>query len=249
MSAAPFQILREGVRGPFVIVCDHASNFIPSELNKLGVAEAELARHIAWDIGAADIARILSERFESPAILSGISRLVIDCNRQLDAPDLIPEVSDGTVIRGNVGLRDEEKQIRIADYFVPYHEAVEAVISENPGATFLSIHTMTDRMNGVFRPWPISLSSYRDRTLVEPLLAALRSAGEFLVGDNEPYDLDPAVDYSTPYHALRRGMAHIQVEFRQDEAADEKGQRLWAGRFAEAIEKAGLLRPGLRTIQ
>ena len=224
---------------PFVIVCDHASNFVPPELNQLGLPESELAKHIGWDIGAAAVANILAERFDSPAVFCKTSRLVIDCNRQLDAFDLIPEVSDGTRIPGNIGLSPAHKQARVQEYFQAYHGEVEAVLQGQEQAIFLSVHSMTDRMKGVFRPWPISLSSYQDRSLVEPLLKVL---GEFNVGDNEPYDLDPKVDYSTPYHAIRRGMTHLQVEFRQDEIGSEDGQKLWAGRFGDAMERAGLLR-------
>ena len=158
--------------------------------------------------------------------------------------DLIPEVSDGTIIPGNADLTEAAKLDRVNRYFQPYHAAIEQVIeSRRQGTVFLSIHSMTDRLKGVFRPWPISLSSYQDRSLVEPLL---KSMHEFSIGDNEPYDLDPKVDYSTPFHAIRRGLPHLQVEFRQDEIGTEKGQKLWAGRFGDAIAKSrALAKPGL----
>lgn len=228
------------MNGPFVIVCDHATNFVPPELQNLGISEADLNRHIGWDIGAAAIARILADRFDSPLTLGRVSRLVIDCNRQLDAFDLIPEISDGTVIPGNQNLSVQAKQDRIDRYFYTYHDAVEKTLAGREDKIFLSVHSMTDRMRGIFRPWPIAFSSDEDRTLVEPMLAALRVGAEFPVGDNEPYNLDPTVDYSTPFHAIRRGMRHLQVEFRQDEITDEAGQRLWAERFADALVRAGL---------
>jgi predicted N-formylglutamate amidohydrolase len=237
-----FFVRRGDAVGPFVIVCDHASKFVPPELDQLGLPDSELARHIGWDIGAAAIAGILSERFDSPAVFCGTSRLVIDCNRQLDAVDLIPEVSDGTVIPGNQNLSQQDKQARVTNYFQPYHDAIEEVITGRGQAIFLSVHSMTDSMRGVLRPWPVSLSSYEDRSLVDPLLEALRLGNEFPVGDNEPYDLDPRVDYSTPFHAIRRGLRHLQVEFRQDEISSEEGQKLWAGRFGDTVERAGLLR-------
>ena len=59
--------------------------------------------------------------------------------------------------------------------------------------------------------------------------------GDVTVGDNQPYDLDPAVDYSVPFHTLRRGLPHLQVEFRQDEIAQSTTQRRWAQRFAQAL--------------
>jgi len=234
------RVVRAEGKGPFVIFCDHASNYVPAELHDLGLPAAELSRHIAWDIGAAGIAEDLSARFDSPAIFCETSRLVIDCNRQLDAVDLIPEISDGTLIPGNQGLDEHARRDRIERWFVPYHEAIEEVFRDREGrgmpSIALSIHSMTECMAGSPRPWQIALSSHTDRSLVEPVLEALRRPGDVTVGDNQPYDLDPAVDYSTPFHALRRGLPHLQVEFRQDEIADAAGQLQWARRFATALE-------------
>jgi predicted N-formylglutamate amidohydrolase len=239
MNHPAFEIKRGQATGRFVIVCDHASNFVPDELNHLGLSPADLSRHIAYDIGAAAIAEILSERFDSPAIFCRTSRLVIDCNRQLDAQDLIAQVSDGTIIPGNNTISESERQARVENYFQPYHDAIEHVISGREGRIFLAVHSMTECMKGVLRPFPISLSSYEDRSLVDPLLKLLSSSNEFPVGDNQPYALDPKVDYSTPYHAIRRGLGHLQVEFRQDEIGTPAGQKLWAGRFGDALAKIG----------
>ncbi len=239
MTAAAPLVVRPRSAGRFVFLCDHASNHVPVELRDLGLAAAELARHIAWDIGAAGVTMALSEIFDSPAILCGVSRLVIDCNRQLHAPDLIPGVSDGTVIPGNLNLEAGARADRIARWFQPYHEAVEAVLLDREArgtpSIAVSIHSMTPSLGGQRRPWQIALSSYLDRSLADPILAALRRPGDVVVGDNEPYNLDPEVDYSIPFHALRRGMRHVQVEFRQDEIAEPGAQREWALRFAAAL--------------
>jgi predicted N-formylglutamate amidohydrolase len=237
-------VLRQAGSGRFVFLCDHASNFVPAELSDLGLPASELARHIAWDIGAAGVTTLLSAIFDAPAILSGTSRLVIDCNRNLNAVDLIPEVSDGTVIPGNRQLSETAKAGRVELWFRPYHDAVESVLRERAarGVTtvVVSIHSMTASLAGDARPWQIALSSYRDRSLADPVLAALRQCGNFTVGDNQPYDLDPAVDYSIPFHALRRGLPHLQVEFRQDEVADPYGQQCWASRFSSALIAAAV---------
>jgi predicted N-formylglutamate amidohydrolase len=234
-----FRILRPQGKGRFIIFCDHASNHIPAELDNLGLPASELNRHIAWDIGAAGVTGELSDFFDAPAILCGTSRLVIDCNRQLHARDLIPEVSDGTSIPGNRNLTEEARQARIERWFEPYHAGVEAVIADREarGLTSfaLSIHSMTPCLAGNARPWQIALSSHDDRSFVEPVLEALRHPGDVTVGDNQPYDLDPTVDYSTPFHAMRRNMPYLQVEFRQDEIADAAGQTAWARRFAAAL--------------
>ena len=175
-------------------------------------AMVEREHHTAYDIGAAGVTRRLAELLDSPAIYSSVSRLIIDCNRTPAADD--PNV---------------------AAYFTPYHDAIEAAVEAMGDPVFLSIHSMTPELDGVARPWQIALSSYTDRRLTDPVLAALRAFGDITVGDNEPYDIDPAVDYTTPVHAIRRGLLHLQVEFRQDEVATEAGQLWWAERFAQAL--------------
>ena len=236
------RVLRPQGRSQFVILCDHASNHIPAELNDLGLPPAELGRHIAWDIGAAGVAEALSEIFDAPAVFSPVSRLVIDCNRHLDAADLIPERSDGTVIPGNLDLPASARALRIEHWFHPYHAAVESILDERTmrGAPsiLLSIHSMTDNLAGSCRPWQISFSSHEDRSLVEPIIEILRRSSDIEVGDNQPYSMEPAIDYSIPFHALRRSLPYLQVEFRQDQIEDAPAQLRWATRFASALAEA-----------
>lgn len=200
-------------------------------------------RHIAWDIGAAGVTEALSERLDAPAVLCGTSRLVIDCNRQLDAPTLIPLVSDGTPVPGNAGLSAASRKSRIERWFRPYHDAVEAVLLERIArgaeSIVIAIHSMAPDLDGRWRPWQIAVSSHGGRSLSDRLLRALRAPGDLVVGDNEPYYIEPAIDYSIPFHALRRGLLHLQVEFRQDEIADAAAERRSALRFAEALISAG----------
>src|ERR1700722_11916031 len=230
-----FRILRPEGKGRLGLLCDHAINRVPEELENLGLPASELQRHIAWDIGAAGVSEELSEILDAPAILCGTSRLVVDCNRQLNAHDLIPELRDGTAIKGNLNLSEESRRSRIELWFETYHAAVESVIGDHGDSVAIPIPSMTPRLAGAVRPWQIALSSHRDRSLVEPMLEALRRSGDITVGDNQPYDLDPEVDYSIPYHAMRRNMPYLQVEFRQDEVAERAGQIRWARRFAEAL--------------
>ena len=234
-----FTVLRPQGRGRFLLLCDHASHFIPAELNALGLPAAALATHIACDIGAAAVTERLSEFLDAPAIFSAVSRLVVDCNRHIDAPDLIPEISDGTIIPGNRGLTDQVRSRRIAQWFTPYHDAVEALLATRIDAGLspmvVSVHSMAATMGGVVRPWQIALSTHHERRFAEPVLTILRSLDGVTVGDNQPYDIDPAIDFSTPYHAMRRHLPHLQVEFRQDEVGDSAGQEKWARRFADAV--------------
>jgi predicted N-formylglutamate amidohydrolase len=244
----PFSVLRPNGASAFVLVCDHASHYIPPEFNDLGLTGEDLTRHIAWDIGAAGVTAALSEMLDAPAVLAGASRLVVDCNRQLTVASLIPEISDGTQVPGNLHLTEPARAARIASWFRPYHDAVEAVLRERTArgveSILVSIHSMTPSLGGIERPWLIALSSHEDRRLADPVLVALRrqegldTSGRSVVGDNEPYDMDPAVDYTSPFHAIRRGLLHLQVEFRQDVVATDVMQRDWAARFARALEEA-----------
>jgi predicted N-formylglutamate amidohydrolase len=241
----PFQIAVPQGKAPMVIVCDHASNAVPPEIGDLGVSALDMLRHIAWDIGAAPIARRLAQLFDAPAILCGTSRLVIDCNRKLDEPTLIPLKSDGTVIPANADLSPAERRHRIDAYFQTYHDACRRIMAgkldrgERP--LFLSIHSMTDRINGGHRPWEISLSSNEDRRATDAVLAVLRRVPGLVVGDNEPYDMDPVADYSTPEHALAHGLDYLQVEFRQDLVATVEGQERFAMILAQAIRESEIL--------
>jgi predicted N-formylglutamate amidohydrolase len=234
-----FKLLRPQGRSRFVLLCDHASNEIPADLDHLGLSPAVLATHIAWDVGAAGVAVHLSRLLDAPAILSPVSRLVVDCNRLIDAPDAVPEISDGIVIPGNRGLSPEARALRISRWFTPYHDAVEALLearlAEGAVPFVVSVHSMAAAMGGIPRPWEIALSTHIERRFAQPVLAALRGRGDVVVGDNQPYDLDPAVDFSIPYHAMRRDLPHLQVEFRQDLIGAGAGQEKWAQLFAEAI--------------
>ena len=115
---SPFEVVNGDGRSQVVICADHASNIIPEGLNGLGLPPEELDRHIAIDIGAADVARRLAVLFDAPAILAAYSRLVIDCNRPLDDHTSVRVISDGTVIPGNRRLSPMQLDAR-ADAFFP----------------------------------------------------------------------------------------------------------------------------------
>jgi predicted N-formylglutamate amidohydrolase len=214
-------LVNAAARAPILLVCDHASRRIPRALGDLGLDEAERSRHIAWDIGAADVTHHLAARLGAPAVLANYSRLVIDCNRHPHDPTLIPESSDGTVVAGNRGLGAADRNVRIDLIHRPYHRAIADLLDRmaTRGSTpaVLSIHSCTPQLrNGPQRPWHIGICWEHDRRLAAPVLAALRARTDLVVGDNEPYALTSDEDYTLPVHAARRGLAHLLVEFRQD---------------------------------
>jgi predicted N-formylglutamate amidohydrolase len=235
----PFVSMPGDYRRGVVVICDHASKTIPPELNGLGLSPEDQERHIAWDIGAAEVAIFLAARFKLPAVFAGVSRLVIDCNRDPADRASIPTEVDGTPIPGNANLKVWDRAERMSRWFQPYHKAIEAMMAiatdvvKDP--VVLSVHSMAPELNGVLRTWPVALSSHEDRRLSNPMLAALRQRIGLVVGDNQPYALDPKEDYSLPHHAMRRGLRHLQVEFRQDLIATEDGALKWAKLFGDAL--------------
>lgn len=237
----PFRAMAGDFSRGLVIICDHASNVIPPELDGLGLKAADLERHIAWDIGSAGVAAHLAARFKAPAVFAGVSRLVIDLNRDPGDRTSIPLEVDKTRIPGNAHLTLWQRTERMSRWFVPYHNGVEALMTAALAAfrdpVLLSVHSMTPELDGQVRTWPISLSSHEDKRLSVPMLAALRKRIGFLVGDNEPYALDPTEDYSVPVHAMRRGLRHLQVEFRQDLIASDAGVAKWATLFGDALKE------------
>ena len=238
----PFELVNADGAAPFVFLCDHASNRAPRALDGLGLSREELARHIAWDIGAAALTRRLAAHFDAPAVLAGCSRLVIDCNRRLDDEQSILAVSDGTTVPGNQGLTERAAAARAEAWFRPYHRACAAVIDgvEARGggsAPVVMMHSFTPHLNGARRPWHAGVLWHEDGRMALPLLRALRDRGDLVVGDNEPYSGASPHGYTMPTHAARHGRANVQVEVRQDLIADEPGIERWSAILIEAFTR------------
>jgi len=255
----PFELLNGTGRTSLLLLCDHATRFVPRALRSLGLDEAALTRHIAWDIGIAEVTRHLARRLDAPAVLSHFSRLIVDPNRQLDNPTLIPEISDGTVIPGNRDLDAAARQARIDTFFRPYHAAVAAQLDAMLARAkaggkqggripvLVSMHSFTPIMHGLQRPWQIGILWNRDPRLPRPLMDRLRADG-FIVGDNEPYSGADGHGYSQHTHGDARGIANVLIEVRQDLIDTQQGAALWAGLLAEALE-AVLCDPTLYRIE
>jgi predicted N-formylglutamate amidohydrolase len=229
-------------KSPFLLVADHAGNLIPRALGRLGLVEAELQRHIAWDIGIAGLGRLLADALDGTLIQQNYSRLVIDCNRPLDAVSSIPAISESTAIPGNVDLAETNKTARATEIFRPYHDRIEAELERRRqagrAAALISLHSFTPVFKGVARPWHAAVLYNRDPRFAHRLMALLNAEKEFTVGENAPYTVSDATDYTIPVHAERRGLHHVLIEIRQDLIADEDGQREWALRLARLLPLA-----------
>jgi predicted N-formylglutamate amidohydrolase len=236
----PVRVLRERGKSDFFLTADHAGRAIPRALGDLGVSAAEMERHIAWDIGIAGVTERLSALLDATAVLQVYSRLVIDCNRDPSWTTAIPEISELTPIPGNVGLSTEARAARVAAVFAPYHERIGALLDARAGrrTVFVAMHSFTPSFKGESRAMHVGMLYNKDARLAEILLGLLRQEGDLVVGDNAPYAVTEDSDYSVPTHGEKRGLAHVEVEIRQDLIASEPGQAAWAERFARLLTAA-----------
>ncbi len=234
----PFEVVNPEGTANALLICDHASHRLPRRLAKLGLRHDQLQQHIAWDPGAAAVARGLAARLDAPLILSGYSRLAIDLNRPLTSPELIAAQSAGTPIPGNQGLSTEERAARLAALFLPYHQAIAEWLDAHPDPALrlLSLHSFTPSLGGQSRPWPVGLAYGRDPRLAQQLRAVLRQA-DLVVGDNQPYGIEDAHDFTLPTHAERRGIPHVMIEIRQDGLQTQPQIADWVERLAKAYER------------
>lgn len=245
-------VLNPEATGPLLLVCDHASRAVPKALGSLGLSDEQLCRHIGYDIGAAEVARRMAERFRATAVLSGYSRLIIDPNRALDDATAIPVVSDDVVIPGNRALGAEEVRLRVDAIFRPYHDAIAAEIARRRKnghvPVLVSIHSFTPVMRGVARPWHMGILWDRDPRIPVPMMKALRADGRWCVGDNEPYSGRTTTGGTVETHATPAGLPNVLIEVRQDLIAVPEGAALWAQVLGDALEPI-LADPGLYRIR
>jgi predicted N-formylglutamate amidohydrolase len=244
----PVELVNADGRGPALLLCDHASRAVPRALGLLGLDESVLLRHIGWDIGAAEVTRHLSRRFDAPAVMSGYSRLVIDCNRAPGDRQSIPEISDGVRVPGNCGISPAEAERRRRALYDPYHAAVAAAIRRFLEAgrvpAVLSIHSCTPVMDGQERPWHVGVLHDRDRRIAGPLIEALAARGDVCVGDNKPYSGRGQAGKTIHHHAHDVGLPHVMVEIRQDLIDTHRGAAHWAAVLGDALAPI-LADPGL----
>ena len=237
----PIRSLNADGQGPGLIICDHASKRIPESHGNLELDEESLGDHIAWDVGAAELSEALSTRLEMPAILSGYSRLFIDCNRTPDHPELVRPDSDGRHIPGNQGLTTRDIDARRKRAYDPYHAAIERWLDERLASgsipVVLSVHSMTRQLEGQpVRPWQVCILWNQDGRLAQPLLAGLRSQSRFVIGDNEPYSAKVLAGATRSWHAESRGLPHVIFEIRNDLLSDAAGVRAVADALHGELE-------------
>lgn len=228
--------------GDFVLVCEHASNAIPAEFNNLGLTAADLETHIAWDIGALPVAREMARLLDAPLVAPRVSRLVVDCNRAMDAPDLVPVRSETVDIPGNAGLDDDQRRERIERYSRLFHDAVSACLDVRTSGlrppVLLTIHSFTPVYAGRKRDVQLGILHDTDTRFADSLLAALEAEVPLVIRRNEPYGPRDGVAHTLATHGIRRGLLNAMIEIRNDLIASPDAQRVMAALLSYSAVKA-----------
>ena len=238
----PFTIDNENGGSPLLIVADHAGKHFPRRLGQLGLSNAECEGHIAWDIGAGAVCCLIGSALDAVVVRQNYSRLVIDCNRTPGSETSILDLSERTRVPGNIGLSQRHKLARVRELFQPYHDRIATELdrrraAERPTA-LISVHSFTPVFQTVARLWHVGVLYNRDPRFAQILMELLHREEGLVVGDNEPYSVTDASDYTIPVHGEQRDLHHVALEIRQDLITDEAGQRMWAALFARLLPQA-----------
>ncbi len=212
----PVRVHRPDGQSALVILCEHASHFIPEALNHLGLAEADRQKHIAWDRGALEVSLGLSAVFDAPVVAATVSRLVFDCNRDIAAPDAVVTRSEDIDIPGNRGLSAEVIAARAAALHGPFHRAAAQLLDARRAPILVTIHSFTPVFLGQPRQVQLGLLADQDERLARAMLPLAPALTPWVVALNEPYHPKDGMTYSARAHALPRGALHVMFEVRND---------------------------------
>jgi len=238
---SPAVLVNGGGRSPYVLVCEHASNRLPRALGTLGLAESDLQRHIAWDIGAEQVARLLSRLIDAPLMLQRYSRLAYDCNRPPDSSDAMPEISETTPIPGNRQLSPADRLARISEIYRPFHAAIADLLDGRAAAgarsMVVTIHSFTPVYKGTPRAVELGILHDRDPSLAAKLITSFPTVTARL---NQPYGPEDGVLHTLNLHAAPRGLPHAMIEMRNDLISHERGRDEWAERLSASLAHAAV---------
>ncbi len=234
-SDEPAPFVHENPTGtsPWLLTCEHGGRRLPRALGDLGLPTAAFERHIAWDIGALAVARRLAGALDAELVHQPYSRLVVDCNRPPTRPSFIPEISEATVIPGNLGLDPEARLAREKAIWRPFQDRVAEAVGGRAG--LLAIHSFTPVYKEQVRPWQLGFLHGRAESLALELQRWFATEAGIEAALNEPYRVDED-DYTIPVHGDARGRPAVLVEIRQDLIADEAGQARWADLLLRAVQ-------------
>jgi predicted N-formylglutamate amidohydrolase len=228
--------LAGSAEAPLVLTCEHASAAVPLEYAGLGLNRAQLDDHIGWDLGAAAVTEELSRLLSAPAVLSAVSRLLVDCNRDLTDHDLIPAASHGVVVPGNASIDTAERDARLSRFYAPYHAAIDAALDDQPRALLLSVHSFTPSLNGRERPFDVGVLFDDFTDLAQGLARELRRTG-FTVRMNEPYSGLEGLIFSARSHGRRHGRRYLEIEINNRLLGSDAAAGAISRRVADAVSR------------
>ncbi len=247
-APAPLVVNRDGV-SPVIVVCEHASCFIPPELNSLGLDAGDLKSHIAWDPGAMAVAEGISARLDAVLVASQVSRLVYDCNRPPSSDGAVPEKSEIFDIPGNQGLSPAERDIRAALVYEPFRTSLEAVVAAaNHPSIIVTIHSFTPVYNGKAREVELGILYDQDSRLADAMLMNTHWHTVLDVRRNEPYGPEDGVTHTLRENAIGRGLHNVMIEIRNDLITTPREQDAMAatlsGWITSGLRELGVAIPG-----
>ena len=235
----PAKLINSNGDFPLLLVCEHASDHIPDELNDLGVSADTIKSHAVYDIGAREVAFEISKALNCPLITSNVSRIVIDCNRDPYSPSAVPFKSEVHMIPGNKNVTEVEHERRIQSYYNPFHDLVDEYLNSNPDiASFIAIHSFTPVFFGVDRHVDLGVLFDEDYRLAGLLLEKLTKIDKLRVIPNEPYKPDPKVIHTVKRHAMARNLPHLMVEIRNSLIRTKANQIKMGNLLAKPIKQS-----------
>src|SRR3546814_1749615 len=157
---------------------------------------------------------MLTEQLGVAAILGGASRLVINLNREEEAPGLLPLASDGHVIPDNHGADREE---RLDRFWRPYHDRLSGLIADYSTEVLLSLHSFTPALKSRCkeeRPWEIGVL-YNEDDRMARMAIPMRQAAGMHDGDHLPSS-GKLLNATMNRPAEGNGMPYLGIEIRPD---------------------------------
>ncbi len=224
----------------FFIICEHASNHIPSQYRQLGLNNEQINLHIGWDIGARAVAEKLAKILNAPLVLQSHSRLLYDCNRPPSAKSAIPEVSESTTIPGNLNLSSAQKQARADTIYYPFHQSISDLLDkrqEKINSLIVTIHSFNPIYNGVERPLDLGIINDQNEPWAKQLTIAAQANNQLTVELNQPYSASDGVTHTLQLHGRHRQLPNVMIEVKNNLIVSRRGQEKFAIILAQLLQE------------
>ena len=238
----PVEIIPASTPSPVLLVCDHAGDRIPLKLQEHSLPPEDMARHIAVDINAELVARVIAAEMNSTLVIQRYSRLVVDVNRPESSSELMPKISDETLIPFNQNVSASERKARLDQIYFPYHNRIHELLNErrNSPSALVAIHSFTPQLsNGNIRDWHIDLMSRTSMDFVHSLQNKIQTASPKLnVGISQIFQMHDKRDYTLPHHGESRDIPNASIEIRNDMLASEEDINDWGKLLAACLSAA-----------